>query len=179
MDTNKAAYWIALGVLALGINSEYRHGSFVALHRVAGRAGSVLCEISTRTEEAMALATGVTTRRGVLPEQVLAAADRVELTRAQAEMIREQAREQAELVREQVRDEIFAQRDVLRAQADMRRSEIAQFRYRVRSDLRLTNASGRRVSVLCPKTGTRVMVRQTMDPDPDDDSPSLEVSETF
>ena len=39
MNTNKAAYWIALGVLALGLNSEYQHGRFVALHRVAGRAG--------------------------------------------------------------------------------------------------------------------------------------------
>jgi len=26
MDTNKAAYWIALGVLALGLNNEYRQG---------------------------------------------------------------------------------------------------------------------------------------------------------
>jgi len=33
MDANKAGYWIAVGVLALGLNSEYRHGNFVALHR--------------------------------------------------------------------------------------------------------------------------------------------------
>ncbi|MBZ5664972.1 MAG: hypothetical protein LAO30_10245 [Acidobacteriia bacterium] len=170
MDTNKAAYWIALGVLALGLNSEYRQGSFVALHRVADRAGSVLCRISTRAEEAVALATGMTTRRAVLPDNVLAAADR-------AEMIREQARAQTELVREQVRNEILAQRDVLRAQADMRRAEIEQLRWRVRSDLRLASASGRRVAVLCPKTGKRVIVSQASELDPD--LPGIEVSETF
>ena len=38
MDANKAAYWIALGVLALGLNSEYRRGNFEPLHRVASRA---------------------------------------------------------------------------------------------------------------------------------------------
>jgi hypothetical protein len=56
MDTNKAAYWIALGVLALGLNSEYRHGSFVALHRVSEYAGSALCRMATRAEQTVAVA---------------------------------------------------------------------------------------------------------------------------
>jgi hypothetical protein len=46
MNTNKAAYWIAVGVLALGLNSEYRHGNFAALHRVAERADSAFCWVA-------------------------------------------------------------------------------------------------------------------------------------
>ena len=43
MDTNKAVYWIALGVVALALNSEYSQGSFARLHQVAARADSALC----------------------------------------------------------------------------------------------------------------------------------------
>ena len=56
MDTNKAAYWIALGVFALGLNSEYQHGSFVALHRVAEHASSAVCRMATRAEQTLAVA---------------------------------------------------------------------------------------------------------------------------
>ncbi len=48
MDVNKAVYWIAAGVLVLGLNSEYRHGGFASLHRVAQKTGSVLCRATTR-----------------------------------------------------------------------------------------------------------------------------------
>ena len=172
MDTNKAAYWIALGVLALGLNSEYRNGNFVALHRVADRAGAELYRISMRTEEAVLLATGVTTRRAILHDNVLAAADQGEMAREQADMIREQA----ELVREQVRSEILAQREVLRAQAEMRRAEVEQMRSRTQSEFRLARTAGRRV-VVCPRTGTRIMVSPTSELD--EDSPEVEVPETF
>lgn len=60
MDTNKAAYWIAVGVLALGLNSEYLKGNFVVLHRVAARADAALCGISARAERTFAVAMGVT-----------------------------------------------------------------------------------------------------------------------
>jgi hypothetical protein len=53
MDTNKAAYWVALGVLALGLNSEYQHGNFAALHQVAERTSSTLCRISTRAAQTL------------------------------------------------------------------------------------------------------------------------------
>ncbi len=176
MDTNKATYWIALGVLALGINSEYRKGSFAALHRVADRAGVELCRISTRAEEAVLLATDVTSRRAVLPDSVLAVTDRGEMAREQAEMIREQARAQAELVREQVRNEILAQKEVLRARAEMQRAEIEQLRSRTRSEFRLARTVGRRV-VVCPKTGAQVVVNA--DAEFPDVSPDVEVEDNF
>ena len=56
MDTNKATYWIAVGVLVLGLNSEYRQGKFVTLHQVADRAGSVLCSATTHAERTLTAA---------------------------------------------------------------------------------------------------------------------------
>jgi hypothetical protein len=176
MNTNSAAYWIAVGVLALGLNSEYQHGRFATLHRVAGRAGSVLCQLSVRAEQSLAVATGLTDRRANLRDSVLVAADQAEMAREQAQMVREEARAQAEMVREQVREQILAQRDALRAQAEMRRAEVEQLRFRVRSDLRLANANSRRVAVLCPKTGARVMVSDDMQLD--ENSPDVEVVDT-
>src|SRR5271168_1740504 len=139
MDTNKAAYWIALGALTLGLNSEYRHGDFVRLHRVAARADSVLCRIAVRAEETIAVATGNWGRRE------FNSADRVEMARAQAEMLRERARDEAELfrdtvqqrvqetVRETVRDQVRAQAAGMRARAEMQRAEIEQIRWRTAS----------------------------------------------
>lgn len=175
MNPNKAAYWIALGVLALGLNSEYQHGRFVTLHRVAERADSVLCQIATRAEQTLAVATGMTSRHHIASDDLFAAADEGEIARAQSEMLRDQAREQAELVREQVRDEIRNQADVLRAQADIRRAEIEQFRSRMSSEFRLARTGNRRVAVVCPKTGERITVSEQ----PGDDSDDVEVVSTF
>ena len=165
MDTNKAAYWIALGVLALGLNSEYRKGNLVALHRVADRAGAELCRLSTRAEEAVLLATGMTTRRAILPDNMLAVADRGEM-----------AREQADMIREQVRNEILAQREVLRARAEMQRAEIEQLQLRTRSEFRLARTAARRV-VVCPKTGARIVVDAGAESP--DVSPDVEIQENF
>ena len=56
MDTNKAAYWIALGVFALALNGEYRHGRFVPLHRVSEFAASALCRMAAHAEQTLAVA---------------------------------------------------------------------------------------------------------------------------
>jgi hypothetical protein len=174
MNTDKAAYWIALGVLALGLNSENQHGHFGALHQAADRAGSVLCRVSARAAETLAFAIGRTDEGAVLPDDAVAAVDRAEMTRDQAETIREQARAQAEMVREQVRNEIVAQRDVLRAQAEMRRAEI-EHRWGMRSEFKLARTGDHRVAMICPKTGARVMVSES----DIDGSPDVVVSDTF
>jgi len=62
MDTNKAAYWIALGVFALALNGEYRHGRFVPLHRVSEFAASALCSVAARAEQTLAVARVLTSR---------------------------------------------------------------------------------------------------------------------
>lgn len=159
MNTNTAAYWIAVGVLALGLNSEYQHGRFVTLHRVAERAGSVVSQVSARAEESLAVATGPTDRRAIPLENLLVTADGAEMARDRVDMLREQARAQAELLREQVREQILAQRDVIHVQADVRRAEIEQFRWRTASQIRLAHMANRRVMVICPQTGTRITVK--------------------
>jgi hypothetical protein len=163
MDTNKAAYWIALGVLALGLNSEYRHGSFVAVHRVAERAGSVWCGISTRAQQSLAVALGITNRENFQADDLLAADERTEMARAEAEIVREQAQARAEMVRERVRDEIRAQADAIREQAEMERAQFQQIRWRTASQIGLARTANHRVTVVCPKTGTRITLKPGVD----------------
>jgi hypothetical protein len=173
MDTNKTAYWIALGVLALGLNSEYHHGSFAALHRVAEHAGPVLCRISTRAQQTLAVARMLTSREGFPADDLLASMGGAEMARAQRELLRERARGETELLR----DEIRAQADVIRARAEMRRAEIEQIRLRTRSQVRLASAVNRRVTMVCPKTGARITVNAG--PGVADVSPDVEVEDTF
>jgi hypothetical protein len=162
MDTNKAAYWIALGILALGLNSEYQHGRFVALHRVAEHAGSALCRIATRAEQTVAVARVFTRSEGSTVNDLLAVSDRNEMARAEEELLRDQARDEAELLRDRIRDEVQAQADVIRAQAEVQRAEVEGIRVRMRSQFRLARAVDRRVVVVCPKTGVRIAVNAGM-----------------
>jgi hypothetical protein len=167
MDTNKAAYWIALGVLALGLNNEYRQGNFVALHRVAGRAYAVLSRVSTRAEQTLAAVRGLKDREEFPADDQMAGLRGAEMARAQGELLREQAQDEAEAelipdqVRDRVRDEILAQADVIRARAEVQRAQIEQIRVRTQSHFRLARTDHRadgRVTVVCPKTGMRIAV---------------------
>jgi hypothetical protein len=158
METNKAAYWIALGVLALGLNSEYQHGRFVAVHRVAEHAGSALCRMATRAEETLAVAKVLVSRERFPVDGLVAATGGGEMARAQSELLRDQARDEAELLR----DGVQAQADVIRAQAEAQRAEVERIRVRMRSQFRLARAVDRRVVVVCPKTGVRIAVNAGM-----------------
>jgi len=167
MNTNKAAYWIALGALALGLNSEYSHGNFVVLHRIADRADFALCRITTRAEQTLAVAKLLMSRDPNPADGLLASAGEVgepawEQTEADRDElrdnVREQVRDQAEILREGVRDEIEAQADSIRAQVEMRRADIEQIRIRTRSQFSLPRAVSRPTSVACPKMGIWVVV---------------------
>lgn len=166
MDTNKAAYWIAVGVLALGLNSEYRQGNFVALHRVVARADSELCRITARAEQTLAVTIRAT---GVASDQT---SSRLDDVLAQSDLLREQARDQAEFVRNEIR----AQADVIRAQAEMRRAEMEQVRWRTRSQFELSNTGNRGLTVLCPKTGARIVMNRVILAG---DAPEVEVDDSF
>jgi hypothetical protein len=162
MNTNKAAYWIALGVFAVALNSEYRQGSFVPLHRVAEYAGSALCRITARAEQTLAVA-GVPITSEVFPVDGLSAATGgAEMARAQGEVLREQARDEAELLRDRLREEVQAQADAIRARSETQRAEVEQIRLRVRSQFRLARTVDRRVTVVCPKAGVRIAVNEGM-----------------
>jgi vacuolar-type H+-ATPase subunit I/STV1 len=160
MDTNKAAYWIALGVFALALNGEYRHGSFVALHRVAEHAGSALCRIATRADQTLAVARVLASRERFPVNGLVATTGGAEMARAQGELLRDQARDEAELLRDRLREEVQAQADVIRAQAETKRAEVEQIR--LRSQFRIARAVDRRVTVFCPKTGVRIAVNAGM-----------------
>jgi hypothetical protein len=167
MNTNKAAYWIAVGALALGLNSEYRHGSFVALHRVADRAGSASCRMTTRAKNTLAMTMFLARPEiGVAGTQAASTgeAEVVQAREARAEMLPERSQQERSLqeaanlreadreaVREKVRDEVRAHADVIRAHADIRRAEI---NIGTRSRIRFATVGNRNVTVFCPKTGT-------------------------
>ena len=151
MNTTKATYWIALATFALALNSEYQHGKFPGLHRVAGRAGTTLCRITTRAERTLAMARLLTVRPG-LPAQELLASNAAEMAENQAEMLREQARGEAEVLREQgrdqaetLRDQVRAQADILRAKAQLQRAQIEQMRFRTLSRIRFSPATNHRL----------------------------------
>lgn len=169
MNLNAAAYWIAVGVLALGLNSEYREGRFVALHQAADRAAAVLCQATVRAEDVIGNATSSGRDWSASWD---AARDRSEAARAQREMAGEQARARAEFVR----DQIIAQSDILRAQAEMRRGEMEQLRWLVQPEANFGDR-GRHIAVICPKTGPRVVVGEGSDLD--DDMPAVAVSDNF
>jgi hypothetical protein len=172
MDTNKVAYWVALGVLALGLNSEYRHGNFVALHQAVERADLALCGISGRAERTLAAAMGATSTSEFAAEARSASASQLDDVRLQGELLREQARDQAEFVRDQIR----ARAEVIRAQAEIRRAEMEQVRSRARSQFQFVDAGDRGMTVFCPKTGARVVIsRRGLS----NDSPEIEVSDAF
>lgn len=150
---SKALYWIALGVFALGLNSEYRKGNLPLAHRVAGHAGSVLCQIAARAEQTLAMARVLTGRS--VPEFRV---DEEFLERQQAEVERVMAEHQAELDRVSAR----RQADLDRVQQRLDRMHIVLDRVQVQKlrkleqvRFRLSDASSRRI-VVCPETGALV-----------------------
>jgi len=170
MDANKAGYWIAVGVLALGLNSEYRHGNFVALHKVAERTESVLCRIATRAEATLAVATGRLSGGESAVDNLLASTDATAALRDRSEILRERAQNEADFVREQV----LAQTEMIRARAELRRAAIEQMRSLSR--VRIASGPGS-VRVVCPKLGTRIVVNSGLDLR--DVSTDVEISENF
>jgi hypothetical protein len=155
MDTNKAAYWIAVGVLALGLHSEYQQGHFLALHRVADRAVTTICHVSTQTERTLVFARLFTASKARSAETLMASVDRAQMARDQA---RDEAERIRESVREQMQDEIQARTEVMRAQAEVQRARMGmeRIRFETRDQFRSANTTGRRVMVICPKTGMRI-----------------------
>jgi hypothetical protein len=167
---NKALYWIALGVFALGLTSEYQQGNLPLAHRVADRAGAVLCQIATRAEQTLAVARVLTGR----PAPEFRVDDQL-LARQQAEVERVLAEHQADLDR--AMDLRQADLDRLQQRLDrvhvvLDRAQLAKVRVFERSRIKLSNATSRRI-VVCPQTGTRVSV----DAEPDVADLSVDVDD--
>src|SRR5208282_3599934 len=144
MKTNAAAYWIALGVLALGLNSEYRQGKFVTAHRIAERTASTLCRITTRAEKTLAVAMGSTGHQGLTVDPFVPFTNEAETVREQSKLMRELARNKSEFLR-----------DEIRVQADAERAKVEQIGWP--SNIRLASTGNRSLVVVCPKIGARVV----------------------
>src|SRR5215471_17373401 len=56
MTGQKAWYWLAAGIVALGLNSEYQSGGLPNAHRLIERSGIVLAQVTGRAHSTFELA---------------------------------------------------------------------------------------------------------------------------
>src|SRR4030088_492320 len=100
---NKALYWIALGVFALGLNSEYQKGNLPLAHRVADRAEAMLCQVAAQAEQTWAMARVLSGRPAFHVDDQSLARQRAEVDRVMAEhqvdLARAMALREADLAR--------------------------------------------------------------------------------
>ena len=155
---NKALYWIALGVFALGLNSEYQKGRLQFAHRVADRAEAILCQVAARAEQTWAVARVLSGRQEFRVDDQFLASQQAEVDRVMAEHQAELARAMA--LRQADMDRIQQKLDRMHVVLD--RAQMSKLRILERTRFKLANATHRRI-VVCPQTGTQV----TVDAEPD------------
>ena len=160
---NKALYWIALGVFALGLNSEYHKGNLPLAHRVADRAGAVFCQVATKAEQTWTLARVLTGHSDFPVDDQFLARQQADVERVmaerQADLDRVLADHQADLDRAMV----LRQVDLDRVQQKLDRMHVVldrvQFeKLRKLDSFRFKFSEANHRVVVCPQTGVRVMV---------------------
>lgn len=143
MNTNNAAYLLALGVLAFGLHSQYQEGRFAPVHQVVAQVGSASLRMATHVEEALA-ATGLADHRhsGFAGDDSFASADAIDQAQAvleQSAWLRVQAGQKAEMAR----DQIQARADEVRAQVECKRAKLEQNRWRLISEAKIISKANR------------------------------------
>jgi len=178
MNTQKAAYWLALALFGLALHSEYQRGAFPRLQQTVNRASSEACHLTAQARQAVFMARLLAGDRKLRPEDLVAQANARELVEAQAEVsqaLEEQARDRAELIRDQVR----AQVRMIRGQLEVERVERQQIRLCPRSRIRV-NDSNQPIFVVCPKTGAAIAVADAADlSDLDTELSEIEIGDWF
>jgi hypothetical protein len=161
---SKALYWIALGVFALGLNSEYHKGNLPLAHRVADRAGAVFCRVATKAEQTWVLAQVLTGHQDFRVDNQFLARQQAEVERVMAERQSDLDRVLAEHQADLDRAMDLRQVDLDRVQQKLDQMHIVLNRVQVQKVQRLElvrfklrNAASHRIEV-CPQTGVRVMV---------------------
>src|SRR5437763_9637461 len=152
--TSKGLYWIALGVFAVGMHSEYRNGGFTVAHQVAGRAEAVLCRTATRVEQTLVMAGIVKGHQSnEWPNEEFVAQQQEQIDRVmaqhQAEIERAMAFRQADLDRVQQR--------LARVQVVMNRVQVEKLRNLDRMRFKFADA-GRREVFVCPQSGRQISI---------------------
>jgi septal ring factor EnvC (AmiA/AmiB activator) len=170
MASSKAYYWLALAVLALGLNSEYQRGRMQSLHSLVNRSAMTVNCFALRAQEYVSLARVLMGGTPTAPASAEWAhtlrQERGDLTRMVAELAGRQSDlarlgvERAELVR--------VGTEIARHQADFARLQAENSRMVVKAeDIRKTAAC---------KDGE---FRFTVDVDNEDVPDSVEVPDTF
>ena len=189
MNTNKLAYFMALGVLALGLTSEYQKGSFPAIHRAVGTAGNSLCRLATRAQRTLATARLLIGRE---PQEFRVDDDFIARQQAQVEQVipehqadidRALADHRADLDRamalRQAHLDCLQQR-LDRMHAVLDRAQLQRVRVLERTRFKLSDAANRRMIVVCPKTGAKITVHtDAYLSDLDTNLPAIEVKDSF
>lgn len=178
MNTNKLAYFIALGVLAFGLTSEYQKGNFPAIHRVVGVAENSLCRLATRAEQSLAVARILTGRQ----HQEFRVDDEF-IARQQAQVERVMADHQADIdramdLRQADLDRVQQKLDRMHFVLD--RAQLQKVRVLEGTRFKLSNAANRRMIVVCPQTGRKITVHAGPDfSSVDADLSDIEVGDSF
>jgi len=182
MNTEKAAYWFAGAILALGLHSEYRNGAFPAIHQATSRAGVTLSRFAAHAERAAAMAKLLTVRPALVQDDLVSGSDARESrlpllagkAHIQAETLRRVIRDRAQLGRDQAR-----QAQIIRAQFLLQPAQIEEIHRTVRLP-QASTAISRQVVLVCPRTGARIAV-ETADgvSDLGMNSPDTDVTDTF
>ncbi len=161
--TNKALYWIALGVFALGLNSEYQKGNLPVAHRVADRAEAIYCQVATRAEQTWVLARILTGHQDFTVADQFLALKQAEVDRATSERQADVDRVLAEHQADRDRAMALRQVDLDRVQQKLDRMHVVldrvQFqKLRKLDNFRFKSSEANHRVVVCPQTGTRVVV---------------------
>ena len=164
MASNKAFYWLALAVLALGLNNEYHRGRMQPLHRLVSRSEATINCLAMRAREYVVLAKVMLSNRPGTPESTeLAQAvhrERAEFARIRPEMVHQQVRLELQGVDRAQMVRLGA--EMARHQAEFARMQTEQARVIVRE-------MKHRKAVECKDSGLRVTV------DDEDETPAVEV----
>jgi hypothetical protein len=150
---NRALYWIAVGIFALALNSEYHRGNLPLAHRVVGRAEGVLCQVASKAEQTLAVAKLLIGQQDIPSAESFSALQQADVDRVLAEHQEEIARAMA--LRQVDMDRIQQKLDRVRVVMD--RSQMAKLRALQRTHFKFSNFNAQHF-VFCPQTGTRVMV---------------------
>jgi len=164
MNTAKAWYWIALGIVALGLNSEYQQGDLPGMHRIAARAESAFCHVATRAEQTFAVAK-------FLMSSPMSGPARAFVSPGFPSDDQVLAMHQAELDRAQARLDAF--------RASLERAQADRVRARDRFAAHLSAAANRRMVVVCPETGQRIEVAVPDLSDLDSEIRDIQVDDSF
>ena len=164
MASSKAFYWLALAVLALGLNNEYQRGRMQPLHRLVSRSEATINCLAMRAREYVVLAKVMLSDRPGLP-------DSTELAQAVHRERAEFARIRPEMVRQQVRLELQGvdRAQFVRLGAEMARHQAEFARLRTEQARVIVEEMKHRKAVACKESGFKVTVND------EDEAPVVEV----